>query len=76
MALRIAMPVGDSGEIIEFLFPCKVVVKARCNISGAGWSHEGVGMILTLRTLNLSEGAWDSFWSKISGVAAILGGVL
>jgi len=45
---------------------CKVVVKARCNISGAGWSHEGVGMILTLRTLNLSKGAWDSFWSKIS----------
>jgi len=45
---------------------CKTVVKARCGISGAGWSHEGVGLILTLRTLNLSEGNWDSFWSKIS----------
>ena len=45
---------------------CKTIVKARCGISGAGWSHEGVGMILTLRTLNLSEGNGDSFWAKIS----------
>jgi hypothetical protein len=45
---------------------CKAVVKARCSISGAGWTHEGVGMVLTLRTLKLSEGNWDSFWSKLS----------
>jgi hypothetical protein len=45
---------------------CKTVVKARCSISGAGWAHEGVGLVLTLRTLKLSEGNWDSFWSKIS----------
>jgi len=45
---------------------CKMVVKARCSISGAGWSHDGVGLVLTLRALNLSEGHWDSFWSKIS----------
>jgi hypothetical protein len=45
---------------------CKTVVKARCAISGAGWSHDGVGMVLTLRALNLTESNWDSFWSKIS----------
>jgi hypothetical protein len=69
------LPLMKYGSFVKRCFPigsgvteaaCKTVVKARCGISGAGWAHEGVGMVLTLRTLKLSEGNWDAFWSKIS----------
>jgi hypothetical protein len=45
---------------------CKTVVKSRLCISGAGWSHRGVGLVLTLRTLRQTKGNWESFWTKIS----------
>jgi hypothetical protein len=69
------LPLMNYGSLVKRRLPigsgvteaaCKTVVKARCSISGAGWAHEGVGMVLTLRTLKLSEGNWESFWSKIS----------
>ncbi len=44
---------------------CKTVVKSRMCVSGAGWSPSGSGVVLTLRTLHLSESTWDSFWSRV-----------
>jgi hypothetical protein len=45
---------------------CKTIVKSRCCISGAGWSHRGVGVVLTLRTLRQTKGTWETFWKRIS----------
>jgi hypothetical protein len=38
---------------------CKTVFTQRLKLSGMRWSHEGVGRILTLRTILLS-GTWES----------------
>jgi len=64
------LPLMRYGSFVDRCFPigsgvteaaCKTLVKSRCGISGAGWSHEGVGMVLTLRGLKLSSGSWQSF---------------
>ena len=44
---------------------CKTVVKQRLGVSGATWSESGASVVLSLRTLVLTPGHWDSFWSKI-----------
>jgi hypothetical protein len=44
---------------------CKTVVKSRMCVSGAGWSPNGCGIVLTLRSLHLTKTTWDSFWNKI-----------
>ena len=43
---------------------CKVVVKQRLCVSGARWSERGSSVVLSLRTLVLSQGHWDAFWKK------------
>lgn len=45
---------------------CKMLVKQRLGVSGAGWSLTGAGVVLTLRSLYKSDGHWNSFWSKVS----------
>lgn len=44
---------------------CKIVVKERMCGSGMKWKHRGTSTVLTLRSLLLSEGRWEQFWSKI-----------
>jgi hypothetical protein len=43
---------------------CKVVVKQRLCVSGARWKDRGASVVLSLRTLVLTPGHWDSFWTK------------
>jgi hypothetical protein len=43
---------------------CKVVVKQRLCVSGARWTDRGASVVLSLRTLVLTPGHWDAFWTK------------
>jgi len=63
------------GELVQRCLPigsgvteaaCKTVVKSRMCVSGAGWSPNGCGIVLTLRSLHLTETTWESFWAKIN----------
>ena len=45
---------------------CKTLVKQRMCGSGMKWKHDGAATVLSLRSLVLSEGRWQQFWSKIS----------
>jgi len=44
---------------------CKTVVKQRMGVSGAKWSESGASVVLSLRTLVLTPGHWNSFWENI-----------
>lgn len=44
---------------------CKMIVKSRMCIAGAGWSLVGAGVVLTLRSIYKSDGQWDIFWSRV-----------
>jgi len=44
---------------------CKTVVKQRLGVSGATWSESGASVVLSLRTLVLTPGHWNSFWEKV-----------
>jgi len=63
------------GSLVERCLPigsgvteaaCKTVVKSRMCVSGAGWSPNGCGIVLTLRSLHLTKTTWNSFWNKIN----------
>jgi hypothetical protein len=45
---------------------CKTLVKQRMCGSGMKWKHDGAATVLSLRSLVLSTGRWQQFWSKIS----------
>jgi hypothetical protein len=55
------LPIGSG--VIEA--SCKTVVKARMCVSGAGWSPTGAGVVLSLRTLYLSQSSWEGFWNRM-----------
>lgn len=59
--VRRHLPIGSG--VIEA--SCKTVVKSRMCVSGAGWSASGSAVVLSLRTLHLSEPTWNSFWSRV-----------
>jgi hypothetical protein len=44
---------------------CKVIVKQRLCNAGMKWGRRGAAVVLSLRTLNHSDGRWDQFWRKI-----------
>jgi hypothetical protein len=44
---------------------CKVLVKQRMCISGSRWKDEGASCVLALRTLKLTRGRWQQFWSYV-----------
>lgn len=44
---------------------CKTVVKQRMCVSGSRWKDEGASCVLALRTLKLTTGRWQQFWSYI-----------
>jgi hypothetical protein len=45
---------------------CKTLVKQRLCCSGMKWVEKGAGMVLSLRSLVLSTGRWEQFWSKVN----------
>jgi hypothetical protein len=45
---------------------CKTVVKQRMCGSGMKWKATGAAAVLRLRSLVLTDGRWEQFWSKIS----------
>jgi hypothetical protein len=55
------LPIGSG--VIEA--SCKTVVQSRMCGSGAGGSPTGAGVVLSLRTLHLSEPTWESFWNRV-----------
>jgi hypothetical protein len=44
---------------------CKTLVKQRLCKSGSRWKEQGVGIVLSLRSLSYTTGRWDQFWGKI-----------
>ena len=44
---------------------CKVLVKERLCKSGMRWKNEGASCVIALRSLRMSTGRWDQFWSKV-----------
>jgi len=45
---------------------CKTLVKQRLCCSGMKWVERGARVILSLRTLVLTDQRWQQFWSKIN----------
>ena len=44
---------------------CKTVVKQRMCVSGSRWKEAGASCVLALRTLKLTAGRWQQFWSYV-----------
>jgi hypothetical protein len=45
---------------------CKTLVKQRLCGSGMKWKQTGAATVLALRSLILTAGRWEQFWSKVS----------
>ena len=60
-ALEQNLPIGSG--VTEAA--CKVIVKQRLCNAGMKWGTRGAAIVLSLRTLNHSDGRWDQFWNKI-----------
>lgn len=56
------MPIGSG--VTEAA--CKSLVKVRMCKGAARWKKEGATVVLTLRSLHLTNGRWNQFWNKIS----------
>ncbi len=44
---------------------CKTLIKRRLCASGMQWKYDGCDAVMRLRSLALTDGAWDAFWAKI-----------
>lgn len=44
---------------------CKTLVKQRMCLSGSRWKEDGASCVLALRTLKLTTGRWQQFWSYV-----------
>ena len=42
---------------------CKTLIKQRMCVSGSRWKDGGASCVLALRTLKLTKGRWQQFWS-------------
>ena len=56
------MPIGSG--VTEAA--CKSLVKFRMCKGSARWNDEGATVVLTLRSLYITEGRWSQFWGKYS----------
>ena len=45
---------------------CKILIKQRLCNAGMRWKSKGASVVLSLRSLVLSEARWEQFWNKIS----------
>lgn len=62
-AQRVALGLPIGSGVTESA--CKTLVKMRMCRSGAKWTEEGAGIVLTLRALNYTQGRWDQFWANV-----------
>jgi len=44
---------------------CKTIVKQRMCGSGMKWKHSGANDVLTLRAVTCTDGAWETFWTRL-----------
>jgi len=44
---------------------CKTLVKQRMCGSGMKWKHSGANDVLTLRAVTCTDGAWETFWTRL-----------
>ncbi len=44
---------------------CKVIVKQRLCGAGMKWGTRGAAVVLSLRSVNNTEGRWEQFWNKV-----------
>lgn len=44
---------------------CKTLVKQRLCCSGMRWKSRGIKLVMSLRSLVLTDGRWNQFWDKI-----------
>ena len=58
---RQALPIGSG--VTEAA--CKTLVKQRLCSSGMKWKDRGARVVLSLRSLVLTEGRWEQFWNKV-----------
>lgn len=56
------MPIGSG--VTEAA--CKSLVKVRMCKGAARWKDDGATVVLTLRSLHITNGRWDQFWNKYS----------
>jgi len=59
--LKNQFPIGSG--VVEAA--CKVLVKQRFSNSGCRWTRETVDHILLSRSLILTNGRWEQFWTKL-----------
>ena len=59
--LKHNLPIGSSVTEVA----CKTVVKQRMCVSGSRWKDAGASCVLALRTLKLTKGRWQQFWSYV-----------
>ncbi len=45
---------------------CKILIKQRFCRSGSRWKEAGASAVLSIRSLKLTPGRWDSFWQHVS----------
>jgi len=55
-------PIGSG--VIEAA--CKTLIKQRLCQSGMRWKEPGAAAVISLRSLELTDGRWEQFWDKIS----------
>lgn len=44
---------------------CKSLIKQRLCCSGMKWTERGAGIVLSLRSLVMTQGRWEQFWGKL-----------
>lgn len=44
---------------------CKTLIKQRLCCSGMKWTDRGAGIVISLRSLVLTKGRWEQFWTKL-----------
>ena len=45
---------------------CKTLVKQRMCKGAARWKDQGATVVLTLRSMHLTDSRWEQFWNKYS----------
>jgi hypothetical protein len=59
---KLCLPIGSG--VTEAA--CKTLVKQRMCGSGMKWKEAGAAAVLRMRSLVLTDGRWEQFWSKLS----------
>jgi len=58
---KINMPIGSG--VVEAA--CKELIKQRMANSGMRWKEKGAAIVISIRSLILSNKRWGQFWKRI-----------